>query len=105
MTDRRGVLLLFFDIPNVSREEQRRYRKFRKAIKKDGYACMQESVYAKLVKNTVTSGTEINKIRDFAPLGASVAVLPLSLMEFSKMKNVCGMDFNYSLFCDDIVYL
>lgn len=105
MTDRRGVILLLFDIPNKTKEEQRGYRRFRKAILKKGYILIQESVYAKLISNTITAGTEAKELKIIAPKGSSVAVLPLTITEFSKMKCISGAGFDFSTFCDDILWI
>lgn len=42
-------IFVFFDLPMDSLEEKREYRKFRKALIKNGFIMMQESVYCKLM--------------------------------------------------------
>ena len=44
-------LILFFDLPMVTKTDQRRYRKFIKFLTGDGYIMLQYSVYCKLCIN------------------------------------------------------
>ena len=59
-------IFVFFDLPMDSLEEKREYRKFRKALIKNGFIMMQESVYCKLmttpsVENSVKNMIQMNK--------------------------------------------
>lgn len=47
----RYVMLLFYDIPNKTKEENVRYTKFRKYIKRTAFIYLQESVYVKNLNN------------------------------------------------------
>lgn len=44
-------ILLFFDLPNITLEDKKEYRNFRKFLIKEGFFMMQESVYCKLLLN------------------------------------------------------
>ena len=44
-------LILFFDLPVVSKEDRRIYATFRKYLIKNGYIMMQYSVYCKIFAN------------------------------------------------------
>ena len=103
--DRKGALLVMFDLPSVKKEQQKAYRKFKKNLMKCGYRMIQESMYVKLLHNISDSQTEISRIELFAPNEGQVQVLPLSLLNFKKMESVCGAPFDMKFFSDDIVYL
>ena len=44
-------VLVFFDLPVITGENKRAYRKFRKYLLKNGFLMLQESVYCKLALN------------------------------------------------------
>ena len=53
-------VLVFFDLPVITGENKRAYRKFRKYLLKNGFLMLQESVYCKLALN----GTAVKAIVD-----------------------------------------
>ena len=79
MRDRRGVLMLMYDIPVSNSEQRREYSHFRKAILREGFMQMQESVYVRLYRNYTLAAGDVERIRGEAPKGGSVHLLPLSL--------------------------
>ena len=105
MTDRRGVILLFFDLPVASKEQRRDYRKFKSFLKKNAFVFVQESVYIKLIHNTALVGDEVNQLHKNTPTEGSVSILPLCFSDFSNYQALVGDGFDISLFADDIVYL
>ncbi|MFM1562942.1 CRISPR-associated endonuclease Cas2, partial [Helcococcus ovis] len=55
-------ILLFFDLPNITLEDKKEYRNFRKFLIKEGFFMMQESVYCKLLLNQTTLRTIKDRI-------------------------------------------
>ena len=53
-------VLVFFDLPVVTGENKKEYRRFRKYLLKNGFLMLQESVYCKLALN----GTAVKTIAD-----------------------------------------
>ena len=105
MRDRRGVLMLMYDVPSKSAVERREYTHFRKAILQEGFIQLQESVYVRLYRNYSYACTDVERIRSIAPEGGSVQLLPLSLNNFSSLITVRGSAFDMSMFSDDVVWL
>lgn len=59
-------VLVFFDLPVVTGENKKEYRRFRKYLLKNGFLMLQESVYCKLALNgtavkTIVDGIHKNK--------------------------------------------
>ncbi|NLB62432.1 MAG: CRISPR-associated endonuclease Cas2, partial [Clostridiales bacterium] len=50
-------VLVFFDLPTITLEIQREYRRFRKYLVKNGFLMLQESVYCKLALNQTSTNT------------------------------------------------
>ena len=51
--------MVLFDLPTLTAEDRKNYRKFRKALIKNGFIMLQESVYCKLI----TSPSVANSIK------------------------------------------
>ena len=105
MPDNRGVILLFFDLPSLTKEQKREYAAFRKKIKREGFTAIQESVYVKLLRSTSLLKKETEKVKDFCPADGSVLVLPMSLDVFSRLTSLTGENFDMELFANDTIYV
>ena len=101
--DRRGVLLLMFDVPMGNREERRDYAAFRKLLRTRGFRRMQESVYVKLFRNLSLAESEITQLDALAPDG-NILILPLTLRQFGSISTLRGESFDLSVFSDDVLY-
>ena len=60
-------IIVFFDLPTETNEDKRAYRHFRKALIKDGFIMMQESVYTKLMTTPSVENSVKNLIRKNKP--------------------------------------
>lgn len=105
MNRRCGVLLMFFDLPAVTKSDARKYREFKKAIKAEGFVQLQESVYVKLSRNSGGYSSCRSVLADIAPQESTVMLLPLTMGEFQKLDILTGSGFDLSFFSDDTVYI
>lgn len=100
----RGVLLVMFDLPVGTSAERRSYRTFRKALLKQGYRKLQNSVYVKLIKNAAAMQGALREAAVLAPGTGSVFALPLTLRAFKNLAALGTERFDMSGFSDDILY-
>lgn len=105
MPSRESVMFLFYDLPNTTPREHRFYRKFVTGICREGYTRLQESVFIKLIRNRESTPKEIEKVKLLAANKGKVMLLPMSLNTFRRLETVSGMDFDFSLFCDDTIII
>ena len=105
MTDRRGVLLLLFDLPMQTAEQRREYRGFIKNLRRVGFSMFQESVYVRLLSNISAAPATAGKIERFAPKEGSVRLLPLSLQTFKAFQTLRGTPFDMAFFSDDFIVI
>ena len=103
--DRKGVVLVLFDLPMTKKEQQRVYRKFKKHLIQNGYRRIQESVYVKLLRTTSNTQREIAKIKLASPIEGDIQILPLPLAYFKKMIAISGTPFDMDFFSDDVICL
>lgn len=83
-------ILVFFDLPTITPENMRNYRLFRKALLKNGFFMMQESVYCRMVLNQSIEKSAIDAIRKAKPPEGLVQILYVTEKQFSKMEYLVG---------------
>ena len=83
-------IFVFFDLPMDALEEKREYRKFRKALIKNGFIMMQESVYCKLMTTPSVENSVKNMIQMNKPSKGVVQTLVVTEKQFVKMEYVVG---------------
>ena len=82
--------MVFFDLPINTLEEKRDYRYFRKALIKNGFFMLQESVYVKLLSSSSVENSVKNLIQKVKPRKGLVQLLIVTEKQFSKMELVVG---------------
>lgn len=83
-------IIVFFDLPVITREDRYRYTTFRKFLLKNGFIMLQESVYAKLVLNLSARDTVVFNIKKNRPSEGLVEILTVTEKQFSKMEIITG---------------
>lgn len=83
-------LLVMFDLPVLTSEDKREYRKFKKYLEKNGYLMLQESIYCKLALNNSVAISYENSIENNKPKRGLVFLLKLTENQFANMKYIVG---------------
>lgn len=83
-------ILVFFDLPTLTVENRRNYRRFRKCLVENGFLMMQESVYCKLMTTPSVEASVKNLIRKNKPDDGVVQILTVTEKQFAKMEFVVG---------------
>lgn len=83
-------IIIFFDLPILTADDRREYRKFHNLLEKEGFIMMQESIYCKIVLNNTVSELIKNKLRKNKPKDGLVQVLTITEKQFSSMENLVG---------------
>ena len=83
-------ILVFFDLPTLTVEDRRNYRRFRKCLVENGFLMMQESVYCKLMTTPTVEASVKNLIRKNKPDDGVVQILTVTEKQFAKMEFVVG---------------
>ena len=104
-SSRQRYLLLFFDLPNKDRDDQRIYRRFRKTLIREGYVQLQKSVYLKSIRNYSSMGEEIRKVQGSAPLNSDIKIIPFTSESIRKVISVCGEPWQYEWLSQELVLL
>ena len=83
-------MILFFDLPSITKKDNREYVKFVKKIKKLGFVMMQESVYTKLAINPNAVAACMAELKKYLPPEGIVSVLNITEKHFSSIENLIG---------------
>ncbi len=83
-------IIVFFDLPTETNEDKRAYGKFRKALVKNGFIMMQESVYTKLLTTPAVENSVKNLINKNKPERGIVQALTITEKQFAKMDFIVG---------------
>lgn len=83
-------LFALFDLPVKTKEDKRRYVRFREALLKDGFTMMQYSVYARYCPSEEASKVHRKRVRQALPAKGHVRLLTVTDVQFGKMENYVG---------------
>lgn len=79
-----------FDLPVKTREQRRRYTRFRKLLLVDGFSRLQYSVYARYCPSDEAAAAHRQTIRGGLPPDGQVRLLSVTDHQFGKMENFVG---------------
>lgn len=83
-------LILFFDLPVVSKEDRRIYATFRKYLIKNGYIMMQYSVYCKIFANREAAVKHVNILQRNVPQKGQIRILLVTEKQYAKIEIIVG---------------
>ena len=83
-------LIIFFDLPTLTKKNRRDYAKFRKNIIKCGFYMIQESVYVKMVIDSQLADSTLTKINSFLPSDGNVMALIITEKQFAGIEILLG---------------
>lgn len=83
-------IILFFDLPSITNNDKKIYRKFHSFLEHEGFIQMQESVYVKLALNTSISKAIVQKVKKNAPKHGLVQVLTITEKQYSQIEFIVG---------------
>ena len=94
-------VLVFFDLPVITEENRRAYRKFRKFLLKNGFLMLQESVYCKLALNSTAVRTIVDNVHKNKPEEGLIQLLSVTEKQYAKMDIIIGNIKNEGLDSDE----
>lgn len=83
-------LIVFFDLPTVTKTEKRAYTVFRRFLINDGYDMLQWSVYGRIVNGVDAEEKHLKRLVANLPSKGSVRSLTVTEKQFAAMKLLVG---------------
>lgn len=105
MQNRKGIVIVSFDLPTDTAKDKANYRKFRSFLIKNGFVFFQGSVYIKELKNLLQCKKVIKEASVNAPEKGNIVALPLTINELSKLSVIKGTENILSDLSEDVFFL
>ncbi|MEY4591849.1 MAG: hypothetical protein RIR18_744 [Pseudomonadota bacterium] len=83
-------LLLFFDLPMVTKTEKRAYVQFRRFLLNDGYDMLQFSVYGRLLNGADAQEKHLKRLADNLPPAGSVRCMTVTEKQYAGIRLLVG---------------
>ena len=83
-------VIVFFDLPVLTADDRRAYRKFRKSMLKKGFIMLQESVYCRMALNKTMADQILDSIKCDKPEKGLVMSLLITEKQFERMEFITG---------------
>lgn len=83
-------LILFFDLPMVSKKDVKIYNRFRKYLIKGGYMMMQFSVYSKIFNNREAAKNHVEILKKNVPSAGQIRIMIVTETQYRKMEIIVG---------------
>lgn len=97
-------MIIMFDLPTLSLQDMREYRKFRKFLIENGFIMMQESIYTKLLLNGAAANLMSKQVKKAIPKDGLVQMLVITEKQFANMELLSG-ELNQTYINNDKRYL
>lgn len=83
-------MMIFFDLPTITQQDRREYRKFRKFLISEGFIMVQESVYCKILLNSTAIHTMKKRVKKSKPKAGLVQALVVTEKQYASMDYIVG---------------
>ena len=84
-------LIVFFDLPVVTKAERRAYVVFRRFLINDGYDMIQFSVYGRLLNGNDGLEKHMKRLVSHLPPKGSVRCMSVTKKQYASMKLLVGL--------------
>ena len=84
-------MLVFFDLPVVTKSEKRAYTLFRRFLLNDGYDMIQFSIYGRIVNGRDAETKHMQRLVSNLPPEGSVRMLTVTEKQYASMKMLVGL--------------
>lgn len=84
-------MMVFFDLPVVTRAERRAYTQFRRFLLNEGYDMIQFSVYGRILNGSDAQEKHLKRLLATLPPDGSVRVLTVTEKQYASMALLVGL--------------
>jgi len=84
-------MLVFFDLPVVTKAERRAYTVFRRFLLNDGFDMIQFSVYGRILNGRDAEEKHLQRLVANLPPDGSVRMLTVTEKQYASMKLLVGL--------------
>ena len=84
-------LIVFFDLPMVTKAEKRAYVQFRRFLLNDGYDMIQWFVYGRILNGKDAETKHLARLADSLPPAGSVRCMTVTEKQYAGIKLLVGI--------------
>lgn len=84
-------MMVFFDLPMVTKAEKRAYTVFRRFLLNDGYDMIQFSVYGRILNGSDAEKKHLQRLQVNLPPEGSVRVMTVTEKQYAGMLLLVGL--------------
>ncbi len=84
-------LLVFFDLPMVTKAEKKAYVQFRRFLLNDGYDMIQFSVYGRILNGKDAETKHLGRLADSLPPEGSIRCMTVTEKQYAGMRLLVGL--------------
>lgn len=84
-------LMVFFDLPTVTKAEKRAYVQFRRFLLNDGYDMIQWSVYGRILNGLDAEKKHVARLADNLPPAGSVRCMTITEKQYAGVRLLVGL--------------
>jgi CRISPR-associated protein Cas2 len=90
ITEKFMRMIIFFDLPTLTKTDRKNATKFRNNLLKDGYYMMQWSVYSRICKGIADVEKHSLRLKYIIPPAGNVRLISVTEKQFTEMKILIG---------------
>ena len=79
-------VLVFFDLPTITKKDKKGYATFRKNLQRDGFMMFQLSIYARHCASYDNATVHIKRVKSFLPQYGNVCIMCITDKQFSNIE-------------------
>ncbi|MDD3422304.1 MAG: CRISPR-associated endonuclease Cas2 [Bacilli bacterium] len=83
-------LILFFDLPMITKKERKVYSDFHKYLIKNGYLMLQYSIYSKIFNNVDALNNHIIILKRNVPSAGQIRIMSVTEKQFARIDIIVG---------------
>lgn len=83
-------LIVFFDLPTLTKSNRKNASRFRNFLLKDGYIMLQLSVYSRICKGQDAVDKHAKRLKSLIPKEGSVRLLTVTEKQYASMEVLVG---------------
>jgi CRISPR-associated protein Cas2 len=83
-------IIVFFDLPTLTKSDRKNASRFRNFLIKDGYIMLQLSVYSRICKGQDAVDKHAKRLKSLIPKEGSVRMLTVTEKQYASMQVLVG---------------
>ncbi|MBR7028289.1 MAG: CRISPR-associated endonuclease Cas2 [Bacteroidaceae bacterium] len=83
-------VLVFFDLPTMTKKERKAAARFRKNIMGDGFTMFQFSIYVRHCASSENAAVHVRRVKAFMPEYGKIGILTITDKQFASIQLFYG---------------